>query len=137
MNGRMELTTFFGGLAVIASILVQINEVLPALVVLMAISLMMGIVRAAIDERLSAHDVWVDAARKAATLLLVLAVSAAVRVGGFEREVVSYVAIFFCAQELLLTMEHAAALGVPIPERLKRMLASQGRGDDKRTGQAQ
>jgi phage-related holin len=58
--------------------------------------------------------------RKTATLLLLAALSASESVLGFDA--MDYSAVFFIVHELLSITEKAAALGVPVPVRVRRVL---------------
>lgn len=117
----------FGGASVGAVIgyLFGINaDAVLALVILASLDMVAGVAVAATDGAVSATEMWKGITRKV-LLFSVIVVAHFVDVAlGADKPVMATAAIlWFTANEGLSIIEHAAALGVPIPPRLVDALA--------------
>lgn len=98
----------------------HIPAVILILVALMAIDAVLTLLAPSPRRRSRCTIFWMGLMRKTATLLLLAALSASESVLGFDA--MDYSAVFFIVHELLSITEKAAALGVPVPVRVRRVL---------------
>lgn len=113
------------GVGAIVGYLFGINgDAVLALVILATLDMVAGVAVAATDGAVSAAEMWRGITRKI-LLFSVIVVAHFVDVAlGADRPVMATAAIlWFTANEGLSIIEHAAALGVPIPPRLVDALA--------------
>ena len=133
MNEKGVISAFLGAIAAAGAALAHVPHTVQILAILMVLDILLGGIHAAIDERVSSSQLWRGLAKKSATILLLAAIGAAQPVLGFDA--MPYAGVFFIAHELVSITEHAAALGVPIPERVQRvlvMLRGDGDGEERR-----
>lgn len=85
------------------------------LLILMAIDIMTGLLRAIEEKKLSSDVSGRGMRRKATMLILVMVGKALERVTG-PAPVAEFIALGFCVSEGLSVLENAALLGAPIPQ---------------------
>jgi toxin secretion/phage lysis holin len=98
------------------------DQLMTALVILMAVDVATGFVRAFVQQRLSSKESFRGIAKKVLIFaLLAVAVQVDVLTGlqGTTRDVV---AAFYCASEGLSILENSVAAGMPAPDVLRQAL---------------
>ena len=113
-------------IAAIAGICCQVwgvwDQLMTALVILMALDVVTGFLRAFIQQELSSKESFRGIAKK---VLIFVMVAVAVQVdtltglNGTTRQVV---AVFYCASEGLSILENSVAAGMPAPDFLREAL---------------
>jgi len=114
----------------IVSWFLALPTVIHALLVLMALDIISGLVRAGMNGEIRSDKSFIGTARKAMQLILVMATAALAWGMGLPIELASAVAGAFCVTELISIVENAAAIGVPIPKVITDLL-SKLQGDGK------
>ena len=100
------------------------DTVIKALVVLVCLDYATGVIAAAVQGQLDSAIGARGIARKVMLFAVVAAATVVDRVGGFGEPVMRTItALWYAANEALSVLENAGEIGVPIPERLCRMLA--------------
>jgi len=93
------------------------------LLVIVALDVVSGFVRAAVQKRLSSKESWQGGLRK---LLMFVVIALAAQVDsliGAEPLLRNAVVIFYCVSESLSVLENVAAAGLPVPDVIKDALA--------------
>lgn len=112
------------------------DAVMTILVSVVALDYVSGVLRAAIEGRLSSAVGAKGIARKVGFFLLVVAAAVADRAIGAEEPVIrTATALFLVANELLSIVENLAAAGVPIPNVLKNAIELLREKSDRGTGE--
>jgi len=120
-------TVFAAAGGAVAFWLGGLDKLLIALVVMMGLEYVAGILRAWYSRALSSAMGFRGIAKKVMLLVVVAFVIEYVTEGAFPvREIVI---IFFIANEGLSILENAAALGLPLPQKLREALAQIKGGD--------
>jgi phage-related holin len=109
-------------IATIGALLMHIPHVVQILLLLMALSLVLEAIVCATKRCRCRYSLWGELAKRAATMVLLTALGASEPVLGVNA--LDYSAVFFVVYELILITENAARLGVPVPDRLREMLAT-------------
>jgi toxin secretion/phage lysis holin len=100
------------------------DTAIKALVVLVCLDYATGVIAAAVQGQLDSAIGARGIARKVMLFAVVAAATVVDRVGGFGEPVMRTItALWYAANEALSVLENAGEIGVPIPERLCRMLA--------------
>jgi len=100
------------------------DTVIKALVVLVCLDYATGVIAAAVQGQLDSAIGARGIARKVMLFAVVAAATVVDRVGGLGEPVVRTItALWYAANEALSVLENAGEIGVPIPEKLCRMLA--------------
>lgn len=99
------------------------DRLLLALIVFMALDYLSGVLCAIAARRLSSAVGFRGICRKALILILVGVASAIDALLGAGAALRSAVLVFYLSNEALSLTENAAQLGLPIPEKMKRVLA--------------
>ena len=106
------------------------DRLLLALIVFMALDYLSGVLCAIAARRLSSAVGFRGICRKVLILILVGVASAIDALLGAGAALRSAVLVFYLSNEALSLTENAAQLGLPIPEKMKRVLAQlHGRAD--------
>ena len=111
------------------------DQLMTALVILMALDVVTGFLRAFIQQELSSKESFRGMAKKVLIFVL-LAVAVQVDVlTGLNSTTRHLVAVFYCASEGLSILENSVAAGMPAPDTLKKALAQLseakfGKGED-------
>lgn len=120
-------TVFAAAGGAVAFWLGGLDKLLIALVVMMGLDYVTGILRAWYSRALSSAMGFRGIAKKVMLLVVVAFVIEYVTEGAFPvREIVI---MFFIANEGLSILENAAALGLPLPQKLREALAQIKGGD--------
>jgi len=120
-------TVFAAAGGAVAFWLGGLDKLLIALVVMMGLEYVAGILRAWYSRALSSAMGFRGIAKKVMLLVVVAFVIEYVTEGAFPvREIVI---MFFIANEGLSILENAAALGLPLPQKLREALAQIKGGD--------
>lgn len=99
-----------------------LDEVVRVLIALQALDIFAGFLVAAYGKELSSDVMWRGLLKKVGALAVV---AAAYHLGALSGvNLTPYVAGYFCAHEGLSILENVARLGVPIPQRLRSLLAA-------------
>ena len=108
-----------------------LDGLLVALIVFMALDYITGIMCAILDKKLSSAVGFKGAMKKALILILVgVANVVDVHVVGTGSALRGAVICFYLSNEGLSLLENASYIGLPVPEKLKNVLAQlHGRGD--------
>lgn len=99
---------------------VALPMLLKALLTLMALDILMGVIVASADRKLSSNSMWRGMVKKSGILVLIAATHALE--WGTQILISGAVTTFFCLNELLSMVEHAERLGIPIPSVLRERL---------------
>jgi toxin secretion/phage lysis holin len=135
MNGKLW-TYFTGAVGVFGALIMSLPHPVQILLVLMGIDVALGAIAAVTHRSVSSDALWKGLAKKAAILLLIAALATAEPVLQFDAA--DYAAVFFVVAELVSIVELAALLGVPIPERVTRVLAvMRGKANEPNRDQVQ
>lgn len=135
MNGKVG-SSVAGATALVGALLVRFPHPVQILLVLMVLDIVLGGIVALLQRNVSSHEFWKELAKKAGTLVLLAALGASEPVLQFDA--MDYAAVFFVVYELVCITEKAARLGVPIPDRVARVLATlRGERDEQNRAQAQ
>ena len=135
MNGKVG-SSVAGATALFGALLVRFPHPVQILLVLMVLDIVLGGIVALLQRNVSSHEFWKELAKKAGTLVLLAALGASEPVLQFDA--IDYAAVFFVVYELVCITEKAARLGVPIPDRVARVLATlRGERDEQNRAQAQ
>ena len=135
MNGKVG-SSVAGATALFGALLVRFPYPVQILLVLMVLDIVLGGIVALLQRNVSSHEFWKELAKKAGTLVLLAALGASEPVLQFDA--MDYAAVFFVVYELVCITEKAARLGVPIPDRVARVLATlRGERDEQNRAQAQ
>ena len=112
----------------------QLNGLFYAVIAMMAIDYVTGVLLAAVNGRLSSRTGFRGIVRKLFMIMLI-AVGHIIdaQVIGTGAALMSAVELFFVANEGISVLENAAALGLPIPQKLRDVL-EQLRDKDKGDG---
>ncbi len=100
------------------------DGILIALIVLIVLDYISGVIAAIAEKRLSS-EVGAKGIAKKVFMLLIVAVANIVDVevlGGDEHVLKSVVVIFYIANECISLMENAGKFGVPVPDKLMKVL---------------
>ncbi len=100
------------------------NGIMLALIVLIVLDYISGVIAAAVEKRLSS-EVGAKGIAKKVFMLLIVAVANIVDVevlGGGEHVLKTVVVIFYIANECISLIENAGRLGVPVPDKLMKVL---------------
>lgn len=113
------------GLAAFLSVLAQIlgvwDNTLTALVILMALDVVTGFIRAFIQQELSSKESGRGIAKKALIFVIVAVAAQADRLLGTD-VTRNAVVIWYCASEGLSVLENTVAAGLPVPDLLRDAL---------------
>jgi len=135
VNGKVG-SSVAGATALFGALLVRFPHPVQILLVLMVLDIVLGGIVALLQRNVSSHEFWKELAKKAGTLVLLAALGASEPVLQFDA--IDYAAVFFVVYELVCITEKAARLGVPIPDRVARVLATlRGERDEQNRAQAQ
>jgi len=135
VNGKVG-SSVAGATALVGALLVRFPHPVQILLVLMVLDIVLGGIVALLQRNVSSHEFWKELAKKAGTLVLLAALGASEPVLQFDA--MDYAAVFFVVYELVCITEKAARLGVPIPDRVARVLATlRGERDEQNRAQAQ
>ncbi|MDW8006433.1 MAG: phage holin family protein [Thermomicrobium sp.] len=104
-----------------------VPDLVKALVVLMALDILAGFLRAAVAGRANSGAMWKGLLKKALVLLVISTTHVIEPALGLP--VSSAVAAFYVAHEALSITEHAIAAGVPVPDAVRRALQGKVPGD--------
>ncbi len=108
--------------AVVAGLWGSLETAVQILLILMAVDIATGILAAGLRGELASDVGWRGLLKKAISLFIVIAATAAEPVlGGIESG--TFVAGFYCACEGLSILENSVDAGVPVPTFLQRALA--------------
>ena len=112
------------------------DSLLLVLVVMVAVDFLTGWLRGAYEKRLSSMACWRGIAKKVMTFTLVgVAHVVGYHVIGLGDTLRSAVILFYVSNEGLSILENAAAMGLPLPDKLKDILAIlHDRQEDKDDG---
>lgn len=99
------------------------DRLLLALIAFMALDYLTGVLCAIADKRLSSAVGFRGICRKVLILVLVGAANALDALLGADTALRSAVLVFYLSNEVLSLTENAAQLGLPVPEKMKRVLA--------------
>ena len=131
MNERNVVQTVSAAAGTVWGLFGDIEPLLPALLVVMALDILSGLLRGGKLRELDSDIAWVGMRRKAMVLILIAA--AVVVEGHVPYEglpLVGAVCAFYIVQELLSILENAHDIGLPVPQELAARLAKfNGRGD--------
>ena len=109
-----------------------VDGLLIALIVFMALDYLTGLMCAVLDKKLSSAIGFRGIFKKASILILVgIANIVDVHVVGTGSALRGAVICFYLSNEGLSLLENAAYIGLPVPERLKEVLAQLHRRDEK------
>lgn len=100
------------------------NGIMLALIVLIVLDYISGVIAAVVEKRLSS-EVGAKGIAKKVFMLLIVAVANIVDVevlGGGEHVLKTVVVIFYIANECISLIENAGRLGVPVPDKLMKVL---------------
>jgi toxin secretion/phage lysis holin len=104
------------------------DQLMTALVILMALDVVTGFLRAFIQQELSSKESFRGMAKKVLIFVL-LAVAVQVDVlTGLNGTTRHLVAVFYCASEGLSILENSVAAGMPAPEVLRQALKQLNEG---------
>ena len=104
------------------------DQLMTALVILMALDVVTGFLRAFIQQELSSKESFRGMAKKVLIFVL-LAVAVQVDVlTGLNSTTRHLVAVFYCASEGLSILENSVAAGMPAPEVLRQALKQLNEG---------
>ena len=114
-----------------------VDGLMTALILFMVIDYITGVMCAISDRTLSSAVGFRGICRKVLTLMLVgIAHIVDLHVVGTGQALRSAVICFYLSNEGVSVLENAGHLGLPIPEKLKDILAQlHGRGEDREDGQ--
>jgi toxin secretion/phage lysis holin len=123
-------------IAVFGALVARIPHPVQILLVLMVLDIVLGGIVAILRRDVSSHEFWKGIAKKMGTLVLLAALGASEPVLQFDA--MDYAAVFFVVYELISITENATRLGVPVPDRVARVLATlRGKHDEQDRGEAQ
>ena len=110
-----------------------LDGLLIALIVFMALDYITGLMCAVIDKKLSSAVGFKGICKKVLILMLVgVANVVDIHIVGTGSALRSAVICFYLSNEGLSLLENAAHIGLPVPEKMKEVLAQlHGRGDDR------
>ncbi len=109
-----------------------IDGMMVALIILMALDYITGVMCAVMDRKLSSAVGFRGICKKALILMMVgVANIVDIHVVGTGSALRGAVIAFYCSNESLSLLENAAYIGLPVPERLKAVLAQLHRRDEK------
>ena len=109
-----------------------VDGLMIALIVFMALDYLTGLMCAVLDKKLSSAIGFRGIFKKASILILVgIANIVDVHVVGTGSALRGAVICFYLSNEGLSLLENAAYIGLPVPERLKEVLAQLHRRDEK------
>jgi toxin secretion/phage lysis holin len=135
VSERYWWSTVVGTVAAAWALVMHIPAVLLILVALMAVDAVLELLVQAARGKKRYDRFYRGLIRSAGTLLLLAALGASETVLGFDA--MDYSAVFFIVSQLLSITEKAALLGVPIPERVKRLLLILREEHDEQQDRAQ
>jgi toxin secretion/phage lysis holin len=128
MNGKFWAYCM-SAVGLLGALIMSLPHPVQILLMLMGIDVALGVIAAVTHRSVSSNALWKGLAKKMATLLLLGALAAAEPV--LQVDAADYAAVFFVVAELVSIVELAALLGVPIPERVTRVLATMREKDDE------
>ena len=103
-----------------------------ALIIFVAVDYLTGVIRAAYEKKLASRICWRGAVKKAMTFVIVgvgHTIDAHIIGGGtFVRDAVI---LFFIGSEGISLLENAAVIGLPLPPKLKAILAQLHEREDE------
>ena len=109
-----------------------IDGMMVALIILMALDYITGVMCAVMNRKLSSAVGFRGICKKALILMMVgVANIVDIHVVGTGSALRGAVIAFYCSNESLSLLENAAYIGLPVPERLKAVLAQLHRRDEK------
>ena len=113
------------------------DGMLKALIIMMVLDYITGIMRAIMDKKLSSAVGFKGICKKVLILILVgIANIVDINVVGTGSALRGVVICFYMSNEGLSILENASYLGLPVPEKLKDILAQlHGHGDDRQDSQ--
>ena len=109
------------------------DGMLKALIIMMVLDYITGIMRAIVDKKLSSAVGFRGICKKVLILILVgIANIVDINVVGTGSALRGVVICFYMSNEGLSILENASYLGLPVPEKLKDILAQLHKRDDKK-----
>lgn len=121
-NGLGWLGWIPKAIAFVVGAFLSLPPLTQALMVLMGLDIVAGVAVAVTERALTSCRMFVGLTRKV-LILLIVAVAHVVEVKlGLAVSIGSGVALFYCAHEALSILENGHKLGVPLPEKLVRIL---------------
>lgn len=98
------------------------NHIMTALVILIALDVVTGFLRAFIQQELSSKESFRGIAKKVMIFALLAVACQIDTITGLQGVTRNVVAVFYCASEGLSVVENSIAAGMPAPEFLKEAL---------------
>ena len=101
----------------------ELNGLLIALLIFMTIDFITGLIVATINHNVKSQKCWIGLAKKGITLFLVaIANSLDVHILGSGSTLRTGVIGFYLANEGISILENAGLIGIPLPQKLKKVL---------------
>ncbi len=104
------------------------DQLMTALVILMALDVVTGFLRAFIQQQLSSKESFRGMAKKVLIFVLLAVAVQVDTLTGLNGTTRHLVAVFYCASEGLSILENSVAAGMPAPEFLRQALKQLNEG---------
>ena len=99
------------------------SPAMTTLLVIVALDIVSGFIRAGVQKRLSSKESWAGALRKIMTFVVIALAAQIDGVIGAEPLLRNATVIFYCVSESLSVLENVVAAGLPVPDVIRDALA--------------
>jgi len=111
------------GIALAAGLWGSLPVTFQILIVVMLLDIVTGFIRSALDKTVSSGMAWKGVLKKALSIMVVLLGASLQHMSGITLPIAESLAAFYIYVEAVSLLENAAAVGVPIPQFLRDILA--------------